>query len=200
MKSLFAFLTILVLPLYLAAHPEPVVVKTYTVDVTSSQVVWHGYKVTGAHHGTINLKSGSLTFTNNLLTDGQFAIDMNSIKNADMSVGGAEKLEGHLRSDDFFSVEKFPTASLVFTKVIPYGTTGDYNIYGDLTIKGKTHPIKFMAKVTDQGGVIKATAEITVDRSQYDVRYGSGSFFENLGDKAISDDFDLKVELTLNPA
>jgi polyisoprenoid-binding protein YceI len=200
MKVLFAYVIALMIPAYLAAHQGTDFNKVYTVDVTSSQVEWHGYKVTGAHNGTIQLKSGSLNFSDNLLVGGAFTIDMNSIKTTDLTGGGATKLEGHLRSDDFFGVEKYPTASLVITKVIPYGTTGDYRVYADLTIKGKTQPVKFMSNVTDQGGVIKATAEITVDRSLYDVRYGSGSFFDSLGDKAISDDFDLKIELTLNPA
>jgi len=201
MKLLFASLCTLVIPALLAAHPDTDTRQSYSVDVTSSNVIWTGYKVTGQHHGTITLKKGTLVFDNNLLVGGNFSIDMRSIRNTDMAgSGGAEKLEGHLRSDDFFSVEKHPTADLTITKVIPYGTAGDYRVYADLTIKGKTEPVKFMANVTDIGGAMKATANITVDRSLYDVRYGSGSFFENLGDKAISDDFDLSVELTLNPA
>ena len=173
----------------------------YQVNVSASDLTWYGYKVTGQHHGSIDLKSGSLNFENGQLVGGEFVIDMTTIRNADMAgSGGAEKLEGHLKSDDFFGVSRYPTATLTLTKVIPYGTAGDYKITGDLTIKGTTKPVKFMAKVSENGGGLVATAEITVDRSEYDVRYGSGSFFDNLGDKAISDEFELKVNLALNPA
>jgi polyisoprenoid-binding protein YceI len=126
---------------------------------------------------------------------------MTTIKNTDMAGGGgAAKLEGHLKSEDFFGVDKYPNAYFKITKVIPYGTAGNYRVNGDLTIKGITRPIKFMTTVVNANGELTATADITVDRSEFDVRYGSGSFFDNLGDKALHDEFDLNVKLTLNPA
>lgn len=201
MKSLFASLFALALPGLAMAHNANDTQVTYTADVTSSTVTWKGYKVTGKHHGTVALKSGTLIFDNNMLVGGEFVIDMTTIRNTDMAgSGGAEKLEGHLKSDDFFGVQKYPSAKFVISKVIPYGTNGDYRIYGDLTIKGITKPIKFMSNVKTTGGSIAATADITIDRSEFDVRFGSGSFFDNLGDKAIHDDFDLGIEMTLNPA
>ncbi|MDX1477082.1 MAG: YceI family protein [Saprospiraceae bacterium] len=172
----------------------------YTVNTDASTVIWHGSKVTGKHDGTISLKSGELTFENNMLVGGTFVMDMTSIKNTDMAGSrGAEKLEGHLMSDDFFGVEKYPTATFKITKAVPYGTSGDYKIVGDMTIKDNTNEVKFMANI-DMSDGMRATAEIELDRSEYDVRYGSGSFFDNLGDKAISDIFKLNVELVFNNA
>ncbi|MEL7145417.1 MAG: YceI family protein, partial [Bacteroidota bacterium] len=101
-------------------------------------------------------------------------------------------LESHLKSDDFFGVNNYPTAKIVITKVVPQGP-GKYKVTGDLTIKGTTKEIKFIA---NQSGNT-ATADLVIDRSEYDIRYGSGSFFENLGDKTIYDDFELSVSLAL---
>ena len=172
----------------------------YTVNTDASTVIWHGSKVTGKHDGTISLKSGELIFEDNMLVGGTFVMDMTSIKNTDMAGSkGAEKLEGHLMSDDFFGVEKYPTATFKITKAVPYGTSGDYKIVGDMTIKNNTNEVKFMAKI-DMSDGMRATADIELDRSEYDVRYGSGSFFDNLGDKAISDIFKLNVELVFNSA
>ena len=200
MKRAFIYLLAFALPSIAVAHADNGSGK-YVADVTTSEITWKGYKVTGQHHGTVDLKDGTLIFEDNILVGGEFAIDMTTIKNLDMAGGGgAARLEGHLKSDDFFSVETHPTATLSITKVIPYGTTGEYKVTGDLTIKGITKEVKFMANVANNGGVITAVADITIDRSEYDVRYGSGSFFDNLGDKAIHDNFDMSVKLTLNPA
>lgn len=200
MKTMLLSLATLMLPALLSAHVVRTNGGVYTANITASELTWKAYKVTGQHHGTVSLRSGSLSFKDNMLSGGEFEIDMTTIKNLDMSGAGAEKLEGHLRSDDFFSVDNFPTSKFVITKVIPYGTTGDYRIYGDLTIKGITKEIKFMSKVTQSGSGIEATAAIKIDRSEFDVRYGSGSFFDNLGDKALHDDFDLNIKLVLSAA
>jgi polyisoprenoid-binding protein YceI len=168
------------------------------VDVTKSEVIWTGKKVTGSHHGTIKLKEGSLIMENGMLKGGSFAIDMTSISNVDMAgKDGQVKLEGHLKSADFFNVAEYPTADLDITSVVHRGTEGSYKILADLTIKGITKPIKFNAQITSENGMQVATADVVVDRSEYDVRYGSGSFFENLGDKTIYDDFTLNVKLVL---
>lgn len=165
------------------------------VDTAKSTVTWKGYKVTGQHSGTIALKDGSLAFNNGVLTGGSFEIDMTSIKCTDLTGGTAQKLEGHLKSADFFGVEKFPTAKFEITKVYPKGTPGDYKILGNLTIKESTEEIKFYATVKDTDGGMTANADITIDRTDYDVRYRSGGFFENLGDKTIYDEFDLSISL-----
>ncbi len=160
------------------------------IKLDKSKVVWKGYKVTGSHEGTIAIKSGSLTFYNGKLTGGEFVIDMTTINSTDLQGGGKEKLDGHLKSDDFFGVENHPTAKLVFKKVTASGKNA-YNVIGDLTIKGKTNPITFTISLYGN----KATASLKIDRTKYDVRYGSTSFFDDLKDKAIYDEFDLVSDL-----
>lgn len=164
---------------------------TKAVDTSSSFIDWKGKKVVGAHTGTIKLKEGALTFTAGKLTGGSFVIDMASMENTDMQGQGAEKLMGHLKSDDFFSTATHPTSTLNITGVT--ASDSGYDITGDLTIKGITKPISFSATA----GQYLANADITVDRTAYDIKYGSGSFFDNLGDKAIDNDFTLKVNLVL---
>jgi polyisoprenoid-binding protein YceI len=160
------------------------------VKADASKVVWKGYKVTGSHEGTINIQSGVLIMENDKLTGGEFVIDMSSILVTDLEGEYKGKLEGHLKSDDFFGVESHPTATLVFTEVTASGKNA-YNVTGDLTIKGKTNPVSFAISIYGQ----KATANLKIDRSKYDVRYGSTSFFDGLKDKAIYDEFDLVADL-----
>ena len=170
-----------------------------TVNVEESNIIWNGYKVTGSHTGTIKLESGALEFEDDRLVGGEFAIDMTSIAVTDLSGNSKKKLEGHLKSKDFFGVEKHPTATFVITQVVSRGTPGDYKIVGDLTIKESTNEIKFLTTLEEEkGNKTKATAKVKVDRSEYNVRYGSGSFFDNLGDKTIYDEFDLEIMLVVN--
>lgn len=160
------------------------------VNTKTSKVTWKAYKVTGSHTGTVTLNSGSLIFDDNQLTGGEFEVDMTSLISTDLEGEYKGKLEGHLKSDDFFGVEKFPVSSLVFTKVEATGKNS-YAVSGELTIKGITKSVKLDVSIYGS----KATATMKVDRAQYDVQYGSGSFFENLGDKTIYDEFDLVVDL-----
>lgn len=169
------------------------------VDTQNSSVQWKGYKVTGEHFGVVNIKTGELTFdANGALTGGSFTIDMNTITVLDLTGGGKEKLEGHLKSDDFFGVNNFPAAKFVITKAIPRGKPGEYKIVGNLTIKETTKEIKFDANLTEAGKTVTANANVRIDRSDFNVRYGSGSFFDGLGDKTIYDEFDLTIKLTAN--
>lgn len=161
------------------------------INAASSIVNWEGKKVTGKHNGTISIKSGNLKFNGDILVGGEVVIDMNSIVCTDLSGNGKNSLEGHLKSDDFFGVTNYPTAKIAFTKVISRGKPGEYKIVGNLTIKNTTKEIKFDAVVNANS----ATAAITIDRTDYDVKYGSGSFFDSLGDKTIYDEFDLNVKL-----
>src|SRR5690606_8789868 len=161
-----------------------------TVNVETSTVQWKGYKVTGSHYGTINLKSGALIFDGETLTGGTFEIDMNTINTQDLEGSYKDKLDAHLKSDDFFGVAKYPTATLVFTNV-EATCKNAYEVTGDLTIKGNTNAVTFDLSVYGS----KATANVKIDRSKYDVRYGSTSFFDGLKDKAIYDEFDLVVDL-----
>ncbi len=166
----------------------------YKVDLAKSNTKWHAKKVTGEHFGTINISNGSLNVDGNKITGGTFEIDMNSIKCTDITDAGYNaKLVNHLKSDDFFSVEKNPKAKFVIKKVEGKGDT--YNITGDLTIKGITNSITFPATVKTDANGLNATAKIVLDRSKWDVRFGSKTFFPNIGDKMINDDFEIDLAL-----
>jgi polyisoprenoid-binding protein YceI len=167
----------------------------FSIDTQASEITWKAYKVTGSHEGTLAVQDGQLDFKEGQLTGGTFVIDMNSIDVTDIDGQGAVKLEGHLKSQDFFGVEAHPTAAFTITKVVNRGTPGDYRITGDITIKETTKEIRFNAQVVEQEGNYVATADLKLDRTDFNVRYGSGSFFENLGDKTIYDEFDLNIKL-----
>ncbi len=195
--SAFAFLTLMVAFVGLsfkAFKPG----SSMKVDTLNSSVQWTAYKVTGQHSGVVNVKSGSLTYNDQgFFNGGSFEIDMTTIKTTDLQGEMAGKLDGHLKADDFFGVATYPTAKFVITKVAPRGKPGEYKITGNLTIKAATKEVKFDAVLKEiAGGKIEATGDIKVDRTDFDVRYGSGSFFDGLGDKTIYDEFDLKVKLT----
>lgn len=174
---------------------EKAQITTFMVDTEQSEIKWNGKKVTGEHFGNINLASGSLIWNNDQISGGEFVIDMSSITCSDLTDAGTNaKLVNHLKSDDFFGVEKFPNAKFVITS-INKDQDDTYNVTGDLTIKENTNEISFPAQINMQDKKLNATANITIDRSKYDVRYGSGSFFDNLGDKMIYDDFTLDLNL-----
>ena len=161
------------------------------VSVKSSSITWIGKKVTGKHSGTIDLKDGFFEMENGNITGGEFVIDMNSIACTDLEGDSKGQLEGHLKSDDFFGVENHPTAKLVITNAVKDGNS--YTVTGDLTIKETTEPISFDLQQAGDN----FTTTLTIDRSKYNVRYGSGSFFDNLGDKTIYDDFTLDINLSI---
>ena len=172
--------------------------STLSVNLDESKVVWLGKKVTGEHTGFINIAYGDLEFEGDKLTGGSFEIDMNSLTNTDIeNEEFNQKLVGHLKSADFFSVEKFPKSTFNIQEVTQKSPT-KYLVKGEITIKGITRAIEFPVQVTLVDGKASATANITIDRSEFDVKYGSGSFFEDLGDKMIYDDFTLNVTLVAN--
>ncbi|MBK8519256.1 MAG: YceI family protein [Saprospiraceae bacterium] len=168
-----------------------VVPSPKTIDLSTSKVNWKAYKVTGAHEGMMKFKSGNLIFDGETLIGGQLEVDMNTIDVSDLKGAGKGKLEGHLKSEDFFSVVKHPAATINITKVTSRGLPGEYKITANITIKNTTKEIKFNASAKDGAG----QATIKLDRSDFDIKYGSGSFFENLGDKTIYDEFDLTVSI-----
>lgn len=171
--------------------------KTLKADATATVITWNGKKIGGEHSGTINLKEGWLTVDKKAFTGGEFIVDMASIKDVDIKDEGMRgKLEGHLKSDDFFGVEKYPVSKLVITGST-LGVDGSLLVKGKLTIKASTNPVEFTAKPSVAGDVTIWSALVKIDRSLYDVRYGSGKFFPNIGDKAISDDFTLDIRLAV---
>ena len=186
--------TILILSMagaLITANPTSTPQKT--VNVQESTINWTGHKVLGSHTGEISLKEGQLTFDNGILTGGSFVMDMTSITCTDLDAETGAKLIGHLSSDDFFGVSNHPYSKLVIKRAIPYGKEGEYKIIADITIKETTEEITFFANVEEN----RASANLQIDRSKFDIKYGSGSFFDGLGDKTIYDEFDLEVNLVL---
>lgn len=174
---------------------KPVAPVTFKVDTQKSKIEWTGKKVTGQHTGTIKLASGEVATNGKVPTGGKFTIDMNSIDCTDLSGDGKGKLLGHLKSEDFFGTEKYPTAEFTATKIAAAGA-GKVNVTGNIVIKGKTSVITFPATYAIAGNNLTVTAtDVKVDRTKHDIRYGSKSFFESIGDKAIDDEFLLNINL-----
>lgn len=174
-----------------AGNPEKGELK---VNPSASKIEWTARKVTGKHNGTVNIKEGKLVIKDGYLVGGSFTIDMSTIKVLDLSGEYAGKLEGHLKSDDFFGVATYPTANLLITQAHARGE-GMFEVKGDLTIRGVKQPITFTTQLIPDGNKYKATADIMIDRSLYEVKYGSGKFFQDLGDKTIYDEFDLVISI-----
>lgn len=163
------------------------------INLAKSVVTWSGKKIGGSHYGGIQIKSGYFEFKDGAIVGGNVVMDMNSITNTDLTDEGYnQKLIGHLKSDDFFGVERFPTATFKASKATQF-KNGKAALTGVLTIKGKSENIS--VEVTQKGNTYEA--QLKIDRSKFDVRYGSNSFFDNLGDKAIDDLFVLDVQLVL---
>jgi polyisoprenoid-binding protein YceI len=182
--------TLLLFALSALLVPNVFAQSKLNADTEKTKLLWLGEKVTGDHTGTINLKSGWLNWQDNKIVSGEFLIDMASLKDDD----GSAKLEGHLKSDDFFGTDKFPSAKLVITGSTAFDK-GTGVVKGMLTIKDKTNPIEFKSTMQKKDDGVWFFANIIVDRTKYNVRYGSGSFFDNLGDRTIYDEFKLKVNL-----
>jgi len=168
--------------------------ETAKSAASKSIINWTATKVVGGGHtGTIQIKETNLKFSNGALKGGSITADMTTITNSDLEGEWNDKLVGHLNSDDFFSTAKYPTATIKITKVSKGNATNTYNVVADLTIKEITNSESFTAIVKEKGGNYIVTANVNIDRTKYNVRYGSPSFFDDLGDKAISDEFKLNV-------
>jgi polyisoprenoid-binding protein YceI len=167
---------------------------TFKVDAAKSSFKWTGKKLAGTHWGYVKFTDGSLQIQKGALVGGAFNVDMNTIDCQDTQGEWGQKLVGHLKSDDFFNAEKFPKSTLFIKSVTAKGAN-QYDVVADLTIKGVTKDVKFTATVTITGGTVTATANFNIDRTEYGIRYGSGSFFDNLGDKAIDNNFNVEVNI-----
>lgn len=165
--------------------------QKFEIVALRSSIDWTGRKVTGAHNGTIDIKQGTLSLSDGQLTSGSFVIDTTSIRILDVTDPATNaQFAGHLASDDFFSIDRYPEASFVITSV------NDNHINGDLTIKGITNPVSFKAALNVEGDTLTASGKIVIDRTKYGIRFRSGNFFKDLGDTLIYNDFDLDVTLT----
>jgi polyisoprenoid-binding protein YceI len=170
--------------------------KKFEIASAKSNIGWIGRKVTGAHNGTIEVKEGAFITTDGKLTGGKVVINTATIKILDIADQATNaQFAGHLASDDFFAIEKFPTSTFEITAVQSLG--GDqYRLEGDLTIKGITHPATFDANVETSEDTFNLSGKLLVDRTKYGIRFRSGNFFKDLGDTLIYNDFELDVKVT----
>lgn len=197
MKSITKILSLtLIAFVAMSFTPEKGERTSYKLDKEGTSVKWHAEKVTGEHSGTVKIANGTLDFEGDQLVGGMIEIDMTSIKNTDMEGEMAQKLEGHLKSEDFFNVAEYPKATFKVKEVFPRGPKGSFKVIGDLTIKGITKEYKFNTDLKSNESMTKGYAEIAIDRTDFDVKYGSSTFFGSLGDKTIYDDFVLKIDLS----
>ncbi|NBB31479.1 YceI family protein [Cellulophaga sp. BC115SP] len=184
------FVSATVLSSAIAGNAPKKAAEGLAVDTKGSKIHWLAKKVTGQHEGFINISNGNLSVAKGKVTGGTFTIDMKSIVCTDITDAGYnQKFISHITTGDFFEVEKFPTATFKITKV------AGSNITGDLTLHGITKSITFPATITSAAGKVTATAKIPVDRTDFNIKYGSKKFFESIGDKAIDDVFNLDVTL-----
>lgn len=170
------------------------------IDAEQSSIKWTGRKLTGSHYGIVRLKQGQAQITGGKLSGGRFEVDLRSIEVQDIEDPKTNKrLADHLRSDDFFSIAQHPVAEFVISAVQPAARAAkgehNYTISGNLTIKGITRPVEFPALVQISGGQALARAKFSLDRTAWDIHYGSGRFFKGLGDKLIYDEFDVELSL-----
>jgi len=198
MKKIMLLITLSIFTLFaIATKPHIDYVK---VDIDKSTIKWKGSKVTEGHEGLVQIQEGFLMIDHGTLVGGQININMNSISNTDMEGRMKARIEGHLKSDDFFYVEKFPISILKIREVIKKSTpegdmTSSYDVVADLTIKGITNIIEFVADININKVEFSATAKIKIDRTQWDIKYHSGNYVKDLGDKLILDEIEFDISL-----
>jgi polyisoprenoid-binding protein YceI len=169
--------------------------KNFKIIAAQSNIDWTGRKITGAHNGTIAVKGGELILNDGKLTGGKIIVDVASIKILDINDPATNaQFAGHMASDDFFSTEKYPEATLEITSV-----SGNH-VEGNLTIKDITHPVGFDAAINVNGNQLTATGKLVIDRTKYEMKFRSGNFFKDLGDTLIYNDFELNVNVTAKTA
>jgi polyisoprenoid-binding protein YceI len=175
---------------------------TYNVDYKSSTINWHAEKATGSgHDGTIRVSSGQVVVAKSNIATGKLKVDMNGIACTDLPEGEYNSnLINHLKSPDFFDTAKFPDSNFEVTSVTSKADVkgNTHVVAGKITIKGITKDISFPAKVSGDGKSVTIDGDIVLDRSQFDVRFGSETFFGSLGDKAINNDMKLKLHVVAN--
>lgn len=183
------------------AAPAP----AYKLQPQLSTLGWEGKAVTHGHNGTMQFSDGELLVKDASIVGGIVTVNMKTMVATDIKDAETQgKFVGHMSSDDFFGVEKFPTSTFKIVSVTPIkgaaATADNATIAGDLTIKGVTQRISFPAKAGVKDGVAAASGKVTIDRTKFGLRYGSKSFFDSIGDKAIYDTFDLTFNIIAKKA
>jgi len=178
------------------AHATAKAPVTYKLQPQLSTLGWEGKAVTHGHNGTMQFTSGDLLVNGSQVVGGTVTVDMKTLKATDITdADNHAKFVGHMTSDDFFGVAKYPTSTFKITSVKPIaGAKADGDnatITGDMTIKGVTQSVSFPAKVGVKNGTAAASGKVTIDRTKFGLKYGSKTFFDSIGDKAINDTFDL---------
>ena len=172
---------------------------TLFVDIENSDIDWIGRKVTGEHSGTLNLSDGFVIWNGKSITGGKITFDMTSIKNTDIeSPEWKQKLENHLKAEDFFHTDSFPHAILEIkrqTTIIEENKTIRKGVLADLTIRGMTHEIKFPFVLTQSKNILTGDGSVVIDRTLYNIQYKSGKFFDDLEDHLIYDDFTVQFRV-----
>jgi polyisoprenoid-binding protein YceI len=189
MKKLTGILAAVVIALSAVAGNGDGEKSVFTIDTEASKVHWTGAKVTGEHTGHISIADGEVHVKDSKIVGALVKIDMNSITCTDLSGEWADKLVAHLKNDDFFSADKYPTSTFNISSI----ENGE--VKGDLTIKGIKHALAFPAEITVNNDVVTASGTAKIDRTKYDIKYGSGKFFSDLGDRMINDEFEITFEL-----
>lgn len=193
-KMTFGLIAVAVIGAFAFTTPKASNVN-YAIDTKATTAKWVGKKVTGQHEGGISISKGNIVSDGKTVTGGSFEIDMTSITCTDLTDKEWNgKLVGHLKADDFFGVDKHPTAKFEITKAT-LKSGNDYDVTGKLTIKGITNEITFPAMIKMDAKAFVTIAKIMVNRTKFDIKYGSASFFEGLGDKALSDEFELNINV-----
>ncbi|MCS6818745.1 MAG: YceI family protein [Chitinophagales bacterium] len=172
--------------------------QTFDADVSQSKLAWTGKKIGGKHNGLVKIKSGFISFKDGKPEAGKFEIDLTTISCSDLTDPAKNAdLVNHLKSDDFFSVEKYPISTLTITKFSPIEKAPkgqpNYKVFGNLNIKGKNNPIEFPAYIDVKGKTLTGKADFSIDRTKWDITYKSGTIFPSLADKAIADNIDFSV-------
>lgn len=171
---------------------------TYKIDVKESTIKWTGTKKIGAAHtGSVSFKEGNVEMKKGEVTGGMFKVDVGTLNDVDLASSPEyqKKLETHLKSADFFNVEKHPEATFKITSVQKKSDT-EVTVKGDLTMIGVTKPLEFPATITKENDTVKGSAKVKIDRTKWGLKYGSGDFFKELaGDKIINNEFELDLNL-----
>jgi polyisoprenoid-binding protein YceI len=171
--------------------------RTFIADIQQSKIIWTGKKIKGEHTGTINLLSGKIETEEDKIVSGNFEIDTTSIKITDIKdVETNQQFAGHLASDDFFSIDKYPKATFALLNANET-EKGNLKIDGNLNIKGVIQSQSIEAAVIIEENIFKIKAQAIVDRTKFNMRFRSGNFFQNLGDNLIHNDFALDLFIIL---